>query len=376
MGVLVRATLIIVFICFSFHHVAIGQDARFSQITNAPLMLNSSLTGRTSGGMELGILNSSQTSNKSEIANQHVFFHANSDQLKILKNNFDTTSIKMASNKYQNYWGFGMHYYHYGNDLLGFRQSTTPLNGNFYSISLAKHFYKKSILGYGTFFGVGFSATIANGKLNEGKGLVNDAEISGGGFRYRPTAANNASSTRNYADFNIGAYYGFRFNAISFETGVGLNHIVQPRNDIFDDEETKQRVRGTVYTSLGLPISKQFSLFQKNIFWQEGLYLRSKGVDSSFRNEIWSGFEFKRRNPGSKKIQMEGGIYTRSIKTVMPFASLLIGNGTNIKFSYEWPINKVRFNAYDVNRFETSVVLSFGKKYFNRRKDSDNYLAW
>lgn len=376
MGFLVRAASIIIFICISFLDVTNAQDARFSQITSAPLMLNSSLTGRTSGGMELGILNSSQTSNKSEIANQHVYFHANSDQLKILKNNFDTTAIKIESNKYQNYWGFGMHYYHYGNDLLGFRQSTTPLNGNFYSFSLAKHFQKKSTQGVMTFFGIGFSATIANGKLNEGKGLVNDAEISGGGFRYRPTAANNASSTRNYADFNVGAYYGFKFNAISFETGVGLNHIVQPRNDIFDDEETKQRVRGTVYTSLSLPISKQLSLFQKNIFWQEGLYLRSKGLDSSFKNEIWSGFELRRRNAGSKKIQMEGGIYTRSLKTVMPFASLLIGNGTNIKFSYEWPINKVQLNAYDVNRFETSVVFSFGKKYFNKSKEPNNYLEW
>jgi len=269
-----------------------------------------------------------------------------------------------------------MHYYHYGNDLLGFRQSTTPLNGNFYSISLAKHFYKKSILGDRTFFGIGFSATIANGKLNEAKGLVNDAEITGGGFRYRPTSANEAISTRKYADLNVGAYYGFKFNAISFETGVGLNHIVQPRNDIFDDEETKLRVRGTLHSQFGINLSKKFMISQKNVFWREGLYLKSSGIDTSLKNEIWSGVELNRRDNSSKKVKFEGGIYTRSLKTIMPYGSLLIGQSINLRLSYEWPISNATYKSYTANRFETALVFSFGKSYFGKNQLFKNQLNW
>jgi hypothetical protein len=85
MGVLVRVISFSVFICLSILHGANGQDARFSQISSAPLMLNSALTGRSTSGFDLGVLSSFQATNKTQIAHQHIFLHANSDQIKILK---------------------------------------------------------------------------------------------------------------------------------------------------------------------------------------------------------------------------------------------------------------------------------------------------
>ena len=376
MGVFVRVISIIVFICFSFLLGVNGQDARFSQISSAPLMLNSALTGRSTSGFDLGVLSSFQATNKTRIAHQHIFLHANSDQIKILKGKIDTSSTAPLSKKLNAYWGFGAHYYRYGNDLTNYTISTTPLNGNFYSLSIAKHFSKMNENGENHFFGIGLGLVGANGKLKEGNGLINDSEISGGGFRYRQTALNDAVSDRKYFDLNIGVYYGYRGKSIYFETGAGINHLFHPQIDIFEDSETKLRSRGTIHTSFGVNVSKNFMLVQKNVYWREGFYLRSSKIDSTFKNEIWTGFEFRRRNTRQKKMMFEGGFYTRSMKTLMPYGTILIGQAINIKLSYEWPLSKANYVAYTATRFETAIMFSLGKAFFDKYPNSHNHLRW
>jgi hypothetical protein len=369
-----RILPIVLLLCISA--LVEAQDARWSQINSAPLMLNSALTGRTKGGIDFGILSSNQSTDLAQNTHQHVFLHANSDHFKYLKGKIDSVSSTVITKKINSYWGFGLSYYQNGKDLLGFNESTMPLNASFYSLSVAKHFYRTQNNGDKHYFGLGIAVVAANGKLNESVGLKYDNEIAGGGFRYRPTFANNATSQRNYFDWNLGFYYGFRSSSFYFETGLGLNHVLHPRMDIFDDEETKLRVRGTLHSQFGINLSKKFMISQKNVFWREGLYLKSSGIDTSLKNEIWSGVELNRRDNSSKKVKFEGGIYTRSLKTIMPYGSLLIGQSINLRLSYEWPISNATYKSYTANRFETALVFSFGKSYFGKNQLFKNQLNW
>ncbi len=358
----------------------LAQNARFSQISSAPILLNPGLTGRIDGGVEFTALSSWQKSQFTTISHQYFHIQGKTDFKKRVENipvivdSVTHKNIKKPK-KSNSYWGWGLNYYQYGNDLTGIADNSTPLSAYFISASVAKHYFFNGNEKH--YMGFGLSVTYASGKVEEQKGFLNDKEISGGAFRYRPTFANTASSQKQYIDWNLGGYYGFRQANFYYEVGASMAHLFYPRNDILDDLETKLRHRAALHSVFGIKLSKKVDIIQKNVFWSEGLYFRSRAVDTTQIIAVWSGVEFRQRNiSDSNKISFEGGLYTRSFKTVLPFATVYLGNAFRVRLSHEFPINSPQFKAYTAERTELSLTYTIGRKIMQQKEVRDKYLRW
>jgi len=350
-----------------------GQNARFSQIWSAPIQFNPSLTGRFDGKYRLSALYSNQSADfpvEATLNHQNVSFDAKFGKYKASGDEApETKAVSIANpsagkdeiyskNRMHGYWGAGLNYYHYG-------YKTSPFDATFISASLARHFYNKS----NKYFGFGIQGTYASGKLDETKGTAYDMEISGGGFRYpTPSTPNGATigtrkSTKTYVDFNGGAYYGMNTEAVMFELGGAMHHLFYPLNDAMgSDSESKLRHRITAHSILRLKLNPKWGIVQRNMYWQEGLYYRSKSFNDSLQIvSFWTGLEFYKIDP-SKKINLNFGFYTRSFRTLMPYLNLNVTNFANIRYSYEQPINSKKFYAYNAKRSELALIFTY-KRY-------------
>ncbi len=360
-----------------------AQNARFSQVWSAPIQFNPALTGRFDGKVRASSLTSFQqglgydwqTKSKKEVNMTHQNF---SVDLKLgayrssgdeglrdsvaSKNNVNPKEgrDRFSSNKLVvGYWGVGFNYYSYGH-------SASPIQANFLSLSLARHFYTKA----NRIYGVGVQVTQANGNLNENRGTAFDKEISGGGFRYPYRNGNDPallrSGTQTYTDVNIGAYYGRVTEAVMFELGGAMHHLFYPQNDADDtrpfDSEAKLRHRITAHSMLRLRLNDKWGIVQKNMFWQEGLYYRSRSLDDSLEiTSFWAGLEFYKVDP-AKDINVNFGFYTRSFKTLMPYLNIGFSRFANIRYTYEMPINSSKFTAYNAKRNEISLIVTAGRQ--------------
>lgn len=348
-----------------------GQNSRFSQIWTAPMQLNPSLTGRFDGKMRLSYMNSSQESNQNQFQMQHrnlsldiKFGKYKSSGDEVIPSINDTSTLygkpgKEAKDeiykkqKFPGYWGAGFNYYQYGDDK-------SPLSAKFYALSLARHFYNKS----NKYFGFGVQSTYAQGFLDENKGNAYLLEISGSGFRYPIlTTSNNRVTSTNYLDFNGGAYYGMTTDAVMFELGASMHHLFYPKSDLFNkDSETKLRHRAAAYSLLRLRLNDKWGIVQRNVYWQEGLYYRSRNLKDSFQIvSFWTGLEFYKINP-SQKLNFNFGFYTRSLRTLMPYFNINFSNFANLRYSYEQPINSTKYSAYSAKRSELALILSYQRK--------------
>lgn len=374
----IQKLLIVIFLLIS--HWSIAQNSRFSQVGSAPMLINPSLTGRFDGKMRLGALYSWQESNITSMQHQNVFLEAkfgkyrsSGDEEMFMPNsktdaNTAAKPVREAKDevgprkKPGGYWGVGFNYTHYGD-------KNAPLSASFYTASLARHFYNRR----NKFFGFGAQVTYAEGNLDETKGTAYDKEISGGTFRYPQGVPSNRISKKNYVDFNAGGYYGMVTDAVAFEIGAAMYHLFYPKIDIFNkDDESKLRHRITAHSMLRLRLNDKWGFVQKNIYWQEGLYYRSK----SFRDSLeiisfWSGVELYKTNP-STNYNINFGLYTRSFRTIMPFLNINIGKIANIRYSYEHPFNSKKFSAYSAKRNEVALILSYkrntttGTKFYKK----------
>jgi hypothetical protein len=347
-----------------------GQNARFSQIWSAPMQFNPSLTGRFDGKMRLSTLYSSQLSHNPDLVrmlHQNISLDGKFGKYKAAGDqevpNFNIVDVVNSGKpvkegkdeivinnpKLHGYWGAGLNYYHYGYEK-------SPINATFFSLSLARHFYN----GRNKFFGFGIQGTYASSNVDQTKGLAYDKEISGGGFRYPKGQPNNLTGNKSYVDFNGGAYYSMVTEPVMFEIGGAMYHLFYPKNDPFNkDNESKLRHRVTAHSMLRLKLNNNFGIIQRNIYWQEGMYLRSKNFKDSLEIvAFWSGMEFYKVNPG-KKLNLNFGFYTRSFRTLMPYLNLNIGNTATLRYSYEQPINSAKYNAYNAKRSEISLMLSY-----------------
>lgn len=369
---------------FTIQIAAFAQDARFSQIWSAPIQYNPALTGRFDGKLRASSLLSFQTGNGydkyTKTSKEVNMSHQNlSIDLKLgnyrssgdeglndsaaSKNNINAKEgrDRFANNKaVLGYWGVGMNYYAYGN-------STSPMKANFISFSLARHFYTKA----NRIYGVGIQITQANGSLDEKRGTFYDKEISGGGFRYPYANGNDStlaprSGNKSYTDVNIGAYYGRVTEAVMFELGGAMHHLFYPQYDADQtrafDGEAKLRHRITAHSMLRLRLNNKWGIVQKNMFWQEGLYYRSRDTaDGNYINAFWSGLEFYKVDP-LKEINVNFGFYTRSFRTLMPYLNIGLSRFANIRYTYEHPINSNRFKAYNAKRNEISLIVTAGRQ--------------
>jgi hypothetical protein len=367
--------LIVVLFLISFN--AIGQNARFSQIWSAPVQFNPALTGRFDGRVRASSLLSFQNAiaQDSFYRKKTVYMnHQNvSVDIKLGKyrssgdespeNAIDENDSEEGKDKSGNkkkltgYWGAGFNYYAYGHE-------TSPIKATFYSLSVARHFYSKS----NRIFGFGLQFTNAQGTLDESKGKAFNKEITGGAFRYPykfGNAAGDRSGSQTYTDVNIGAYYGRVTESVMFELGGAMHHLFYPKydaSDVEDDDNPSLRHRVTAHSLIRVRFNDQWGLVQKNMFWKEGLYLRSRNTDDNLEiTAFWAGLELYRTDPKGK-INPNFGFYTRNFQTMMPYLNLTCGRIINIRYSYEHPINSIRFPAYSAKRNEVSLIVTAGRQ--------------
>jgi hypothetical protein len=335
-----------------------AQNARFSQMTTAPIQFNPSLTGRFDGLVRSSNLFSWQRAGKAEVSHQNFSvdfklgnFRSSGDDDTTTTANTPTKDESVEDTKKMNgYWGFGVNYYHYGGKIC-------PINASFFSISAARHFYNKS----NKFYGFGLQMTHASGKLDEvARGTIYDKEISGGGFHY-PTQTGSTIYNRKYFDFNIGAYYGMVSDLVMFELGGSMGHLFYPCNMISGPDADKPNLRHRISANslLRLKLNEKWGLVQKNIYWKEGLYYRSSNKKDSLEIvAFWVGAECYKIDPTSK-YNVNFGFYTRSFTTMMPVLRINLTNYIDFRYSYEFPINSKKFPAYSAKRNEIGLILSY-----------------
>lgn len=359
--------LLIVILLF-ISQVALAQNSRFSQIGSAPMLLNPGLAGRFDGKARLSALYSNQQTNITEMNHTNVSFDLKLGKFRTFGDDEEVpsnattemksgTPAKEAKDKVgpkrglTGYWGVGL-------SFTDVSHKNGPLQNRFYSATLARHFYSRR----NKYFGIGAQVTYAQGELDERRGKLYDREISTGSFRYpqRASSGDFRVSDKNYVDYNVGAYYGMVTDAVGFELGGAMYHLFYPNSDILDkDDETELRHRVTAYSVLRVKLNNKWGLVQKNIYWQEGLYYRSRSFSDSLNIvAFWAGVELIKTNP-LKPVNVNFGLYTRSFRTVMPYLNINLGKIANLRYSYEFPLNTSKYSAYSAKRHEAALIFSY-----------------
>lgn len=351
-----------------------SQNARFSQIWCAPIQFNPALTGRFDGKIRFARLSSKQTSERpvSNQVNHENYtldiklgkYRSSGDERPSGKNVENYVSAKdpalsqFTPNK--GYWSIGLNYYHYGSP-------TSCVDGKFYSGSIARHFYSLS----SRYYGFGGQMTYAVGKLDASKGLIAnyDIEINGGGFtlpKGKYLRDPRADGSVNYIDYNAGAYYGFNTEAVMFEVGYSMAHLFYPKNAfILDADMPSLRHRSCASSLIRVRLSKNFGLIQRNIYWKEGMYLKSTNENKDTTKQeppFWAGLEFVKTNPNRDQ-NINFGLYFRSFRTIIPFVSVNINRAMNFRYSYETTVfSAKKYTSYTAKRHELAMVIVH-KKY-------------
>jgi outer membrane protein OmpA-like peptidoglycan-associated protein len=214
--------------------------------------------------------------------------------------------------------------------------------------------------------GVGTQLALATASASEKNGIY-DKEINGGGFRWNDFNPNGSrSNSSNYLDWNSGVYYKYKGQELDIEIGAAGYHYLHPKNSLITfDSEHRLRGRIVLHSKVDMSITPYKILTFQNIFWTEGLYWVSKSLDKYNLVSNWAGIELSRAIP-SDNIYINYGMYTRSFKTIMPYASFVSRNGFNLRASYEIPFNNTRFDAYTAKRFEVTLNYTLGYSASNR----------
>lgn len=328
-------------------------------------MINPALSGNFDGYLRIGGLSSWQSTDLNKTAHQYAFL--------------DNRLNRKGGDSTNAYWGFGLTYYQYGDDPLGFYKSRTPINGTFTSVTVSYNFNLDKEGRHGG--GIGLQVANASGKADESRGYY-DKEITGGGFNFLslqyPTTTPRKRN-KSYVDANIGAYYRFRNETVQMELGLSMYHLFYPENNIIDpqDKESKENHRGVMHMNVGLKLSPRNVLVFRNIYFSEGLYWRSKTIDNNQIVANWTGLEIQRTRPANS-VFAHAGLYSRNFKTLMPYLSVYWGRNFNTRVSYEQPLNTKYGNVqYTAKRLEISAILTFfDKTKEERRAMPTNATLW
>lgn len=325
----------------------LSQNARFTQIQNAPVMLNPALSGKFSGNQRLGVLLSWQNSNLANVAHQNIYIETKLFNKKA-KSDIDTSGFNLLKQK--NFFGLTLNHYQYGNDILGFTQNSTPIFAKFTSITGSYHFNLTKDSRY--YMGVGFQLTNADATLDESRGTDYNLEVSGGGFRYRKTNNLNFKNKVGYFNYSIGTYLGFQTEEHLLEMGLALYHLPQPNNDLNNDPDSKLRRRLSAYTNAFFKVNEHKQILFRNVYWEEGIYQASSNYkDSAYITAFYSGIEFIKTKPKGN-IYVNWGLMTRNFQSTIITSNIFLSKQFNTKISYEVPLNKSIHPANNAYRFE------------------------
>jgi hypothetical protein len=353
------------FLLTIFSDYSNAQNARLTQIYNAPTMLNPALSGRFMGNARIGSLLSWQNSTITSIAHQNIYFETKLFNEK-QKKNTDSSNYNIAKEK--SYFGFTINHYQYGNDITGFTQNMSPIKADFTSLTGAYHL---NLTKDGRYYaGFGGQIVNANATLDETIGTAYDLEVSGGAFRYRKTAAGDLKTAKGYFDINAGLYLGFQTEEHLLEMGFAAYHLTQPKNDLNNDPDTKLRRRFSAYTNAYFKADPTTLLLFRNVYWEEGIYQASTNYkDSAYITAFYSGLEVINTKP-QKNVHVNFGLMTRNFQSAIPSANVFLGKQFNTKITYEVPFNKSIHPANNAYRFE--IFLGYNLTKISSTLDSKN----
>lgn len=348
--------IFIIIITGLFHQLLFAQNARLTQIYNAPTMLNPALSGRFLANQRVGVLYSWQNSATASIAHQNIYFESKFFNSKYQKNT-DTSGFNVL--KERGYFGVTLNHYQYGNDVIGFSQNTSPIKASFTSVTGAYHFNLTKDARY--YFGLGAQIVNAQATLDETNGNDYDLEISGGGFRYRKTASGNFKNDKGYFDINAGMYLGFQTDEHLLEMGFATYHLTQPNNDLNGDPDSKLRRRFSAYTNAFFKVNDKKQILFRNIYWEEGIYQASTSYkDSAYITAFYSGIDFINMQPKTIT-HVDFGLMTRNFQSAIVNANVTLTNQLSSRVSYEVPFNKSAHPANNAYRFEIFLGYNFNK---------------
>ena len=351
-----KFTIASIFLFAFFLQKGLSQNARLTQIYNAPTMLNPALSGRFTGNARVGGLLSWQNSTITAIAHQNIYFETKLFNEK-QKKNTDSSNYNIAKEK--SYFGFTINHYQYGNDVTGFTQNISPIKAQFTSLTGAYHL---NLTKDGRYY-AGFGTQIVNASatLDETVGTAYNLEVSGGGFRYRKTASGDLKTTKGYFDVNVGLYLGFQTEEHLLEMGFAAYHLNHPFNDLNNDADTKLRRRFSAYTNAYFKADPTTLLLFRNVYWEEGIYQASTNYkDSAYITAFYSGLEVINTKP-QKNVHVNFGLMTRNFQSAIPSANVFFGKKFNTKITYEVPFNKSIHPANNAYRFELFLGYNFSK---------------
>ena len=351
-----KFTIASIFLFAFFLQKGLSQNARLTQIYNAPVMLNPALSGRFIGNARAGALTSWQNSTITSIAHQNIYLETKLFNQKQRKNT-DSSGYNIAKEK--SYFGLTVNHYQYGNDVTGFTQNISPVKAQFTSLTGAYHF---NLTKDGRYYaGFGGQVTNANATLDETIGTAYDLEVSGGAFRYRKTASGNLKTTKGYFDVNAGLYLGFQTEEHLLEMGFAAYHLTQPTNDLTNDPDSKLRRRFSAYTNAYFKADPTTLLLFRNVYWEEGIYQASTNYkDSLYITAFYSGLEVINTKP-QKNVHVNFGLMTRNFQSAIPSANVFLGKQFNTKITYEVPFNKSNHPANNAYRFEIFLGYNLTK---------------
>ncbi len=319
--------------------IVTAQNPRMSMFNASPLVVNPALAGNFEGTARVSV---------------HGGIYRNEGAYINHLNAGADFRIKLKpSKKEYNRLGIGLNFYTYGFN------SRSPLQASFPSLSVA---FQSQLGKSGKhFIGVGGQLAYATASLDESRGIYNK-EISGGGFRYEPTVLRNQTASNSYTNASGGITYTYKGEEAKFEMGVSLFHFIYSRNDIYKrDRETRLRRRGVFTGRFEFKAGHKTAIALQTMYWADGLYLRSTTLDSDNLVAFFNGVELLNTKP-LKKVYLNGGLYSRNMRTLMPYGSLNLTTQWNLRASYEWPFNSTAFTAYRAHRGEVALIMILNKK--------------
>ena len=320
------------------------QDPQFSQPWSLSSTLNPALYGNFNDDVKIGLGFSGQASDLGKVNHQYAYID---------------TKFEKRQNPQGRKFGLGATYYQYNNASS---QIISPLNAGFYTLGGSYH---NNISSDGMHsLSIGSQIVYANGKANQ-QGAQYDPEINGGGFKWNriQSIAGKTDITR-YVDVNAGINYRYDDGKIILESGLSTFHILRPRKSVFNNDNISPLNRRVVFhNKLNLLFSSKKRIEFSNILWIQG---KNDLFASSF-NQF--GVLLKDSYRPVNKFYVDYGLFTRSLKSLMPYFLASTGTGLDIRLSHEFPFSTN--SKYSAKRTELSLCYTIpGKNSIRFSEDS------
>lgn len=319
------------------------QDPQLSQPWSLSSTLNPALYGGFNDDMKVGLGFSGQSSDLGKVNHQYAYI--------------DTKFEKRQNSKGRKL-GLGASYYQYNNASS---QIISPLNAGFYALGASYH----SGISSNGFHSLSIGSQIgyANGKANQ-QGAEYDPEINGGGFKWSNIESTGGNTDiARYLDLNAGINYRYDDGKMIIESGLSAFHVLRPGKSVFNNDNIAPINRRVVFhNKLNLHLSAKKRIEFSNILWLQG---KSDVFVSSF-NQF--GVLLKNSYRPVNRFYIDYGLFTRSLKTLMPYILASTGTGLDIRLSHEFPF--VTNAKYSVKRTELSLCYTIPGKNSIRFSDA------